>query len=186
MMCPDALTISFEPNPAYQPVLEHLRNHLLGAGQFEFRIVGAGSAAREVTLYIPVVNNMAYYQEASVDMSQFDKPWVSERLRSYGNDVRFEQIIIQVHPLDAYCLSPTIVKIDAEGGEMDALKGMEETINKHRPIFLIENNDYGQVTEYLERFGYSAFRYDARSDQLLPMTGATTNCFYLRPEQQIA
>jgi len=43
-------------------------------------------------LWIPYVCDLPYYQEATMDVTQFDKPWVKERLRSYGGDPRFQAI----------------------------------------------------------------------------------------------
>jgi hypothetical protein len=44
---------------------------------------------------------------------------------------------------------------------------------------MIENNDWGRVTEYLAGLRYSCFRYLPDEDRLVPFFGQITNAFYL-------
>ena len=59
--------------------------------------------------------------------------------------------------------SPTIIKIDVEGAEMDVLRGGAECIQKHRPVMLIEvgHDCVPQATDLLKEWGY-----ELRSGQL--------------------
>lgn len=40
---------------------------------------------------------------------------------------------------------PTLIKIDAEGSELDVLKGAKNTVNEHSPAFLVEFTDQTRV-----------------------------------------
>jgi hypothetical protein len=60
---------------------------------------------------------------------------------------------------------------------------MRKTIQDSLPVFLIENNDYHNVTPYLGEFGYSPYVWDAQHNVITLMTDPTTNCFYLRGDQ---
>jgi hypothetical protein len=71
------------------------------------------------------------------------------------------------------------VKIDAEGSELRVLSGMLETIFRCEPIFLIENNDFHHVTQFLCRLGYRCYRWENAIDKLVPMYGTSANSFYL-------
>jgi hypothetical protein len=62
---------------------------------------------------------------------------------------------------------------------------MDATIAASAPIFLIENNDYHRVTPWLAARGYEPLVYEVARDELVPMTSATTNTFYVRPEHRV-
>ena len=71
--------------------------------------------------------------------------------------------------LDAYCsawnLSPTLIKVDAEGAELDVISGAQEIIEQFKPIALIEVSS------------------DAASQRALweRMAGAGYSCYWLNP-----
>jgi len=51
---------------------------------------------------------------------------------------------------------PQVVKIDVEGAEGSALRGMRETLREHRPTLIIELHDTGgEVADFLDDVGYS-------------------------------
>lgn len=182
--CPGGRVISFEPNQLYQPVLEGVRD-LLGDLRFEYHMCGLSDVESELDLYVPHVDGIPYMQEGSLTLRQFGKPWVSKRLKSYGNITEIIPVRASFKIADNLIGEADVVKIDAEGAEMTVLRGMRNLIRNCEPIFLIENNDYLAVTEYLMSFGYGVFKYDKNLGSLLPMSGATTNCFYLK-EQHFA
>jgi FkbM family methyltransferase len=52
----------------------------------------------------------------------------------------------------------TIIKLDVEGGELDALHGARATLRRHRPVLLVEleyrHGPVDEVLDYLADFGY--------------------------------
>jgi len=69
--------------------------------------------------------------------------------------------------IDIYCkdmgVIPDFIKIDAEGYELKILVGGFETITKHKPILVLEVNEYALIAhgtsrtelfEYLDKIGY--------------------------------
>ncbi len=47
---------------------------------------------------------------------------------------------VRMSPLDHYDIEPNFIKIDVEGCELKVLKGAAKTIEKHRPIIVLEIN----------------------------------------------
>ncbi len=182
LCCSKGRVISFEPNAMYQRVLDGISIFLGGENRFQYHMIGLSDANMDLDLHVPTVDGVPYLQEASLDLSQFQKPWVCERLKSYGKILEIVPIKASFKIADSMLKSADVVKIDAEGAELQVLRGMVDLIQDKEPIFLIENNDYPAVTEFLKNFGYRAYFYDQQSDSLLVMSGATTNCYYLKPD----
>ena len=104
-----------------------------------------------------------------------------------------QEVSIQVTTLDKACdalgLSPNFIKIDIEGSELEAVRGMMATLQKSRPIILIEITMH--VNECVALFKSAGYRgYDER---LTPATEAggsyapefikgTTNFFFIPDE----
>lgn len=75
------------------------------------------------------------------------------------------EIAVEVMPLDSMKLpKPDFVKIDIEGWEFEALKGMKKTLKKHRPKLFIEINNgalncnnvtHCDILRFLNDLGYS-------------------------------
>lgn len=168
--------LSLEPNYLFRPVLQFVKEKLVP--RFDYMLCGLGDQKATLRLTVPYVDEKPYYQECSIDKTQFDKPWVKERLASYGTRVTFKEMDIQIVAADDLELRPDVVKIDAEGFELSVLQGMKNTITSSYPVFLIENNDYVHVTDFLKSLGYEVFVYDANSNRLHP-PGNSANCFYL-------
>ncbi len=181
MVCPMSRVISYEPNSIYMPVLQGVR-HLLGPARFEYHMVGFSDEESDLDLFVPHVDGFAFLQEASLSLGQFQKPWVIDRLKSYGEKLEITPVQAHFVVADTVIEKADVVKIDAEGAEISVLRGMNNIILKSKPIFLIENNDWQVVTDFLENFGYKPYQYNVESGGLVNMNGASMNCFYLMDE----
>lgn len=78
--------------------------------------------------------------------------------------VSFEkrEVVINVMTIDEYCKSrnvkPDFIKIDIEGAETAAVKGMEQTLIQHRPIVLVEmSKDFLLCFELFTKANYKAY-----------------------------
>jgi FkbM family methyltransferase len=63
--------------------------------------------------------------------------------------------------LDSLSLSRIdLIKIDVEGMELETLQGAEASLQKHKPILIVEiiKSDRPQLFEFLNRFGYSIYQ----------------------------
>ena len=58
---------------------------------------------------------------------------------------------VELIKLDNLKLEPTIIKIDIQGHEFECIKGLENTIEKKRPVLLLEyNEDSIKIIKYLK------------------------------------
>jgi FkbM family methyltransferase len=60
-------------------------------------------------------------------------------------------------PLDALPIPQAVrlVKIDAEGHDLEVLKGMESLLRRDRPLLIVEAQESGEVASWLRLRGYS-------------------------------
>jgi FkbM family methyltransferase len=86
-------------------------------------------------------------------------------LRNYGGTSMYKtdgsdettKTFVECHRLDdIYKGTPSVIKIDVEGHEIEVLKGAENVIKKHMPTLLIEIFDFenNEVPKYLKSLGY--------------------------------
>ena len=81
----------------------------------------------------------------------------------------YELVEVTLACLDDYVdeanLSPDLVKIDAEGSELEILKGFEKTIKRCHPDFVLEVGDMDgnkaskDIVMFLELHGYTAYEF---------------------------
>ncbi len=76
--------------------------------------------------------------------------------------------------VSTHSIIPDFIKIDAEGAELEILKGMTETLKKHKPMLTLEVGDFNtdpssisasrQLVDYMLSLDYQCFEY--RDEQL--------------------
>jgi FkbM family methyltransferase len=79
---------------------------------------------------------------------------------------------LRVLPLDEFELAPTLMKIDVEGMELDVLRGALRTIQQHRPVVIVEDNDPRAVRSQLRSLGYHR----------IPLNAAWTPTYVYAPD----
>jgi FkbM family methyltransferase len=78
-----------------------------------------------------------------------------------SNEIR-EHDQIEVIPLDSIKLDPDLIKIDIQGYEYYAFLGAQETLNKNKPVILLENGPTEmdkKALDFLKSIGYENYRY---------------------------
>ena len=119
---------------------------------------------------VPFINGIEDKSLASLE--------INNKVIDETNAVIYE---VNVNTLDnfvtAYCILPTLIKIDVEGHEFSVLKGAKNLISQHYPTFIIEieqrhhsKMDVNEVFKYLESYGYSCYYYSKQQGQLFPYT----------------
>ena len=127
----------------------------------------------EATLILPMIDGQYVLEQGTLEPEQMEKPYIVAMFHQLGKVISTAEMQVPVRPLDSYSLAPTAIKIDAEGAELKVVKGAEQTLREFKPVLMIENNDWGRVTEFLAGLGYSCFRYMPDEDQLVPFFGRT-------------
>jgi FkbM family methyltransferase len=177
---PSARIVSFEPNPRCFERMRRLARSKSDIGLFNCAL---SSKPGRLVLHIPSAKGFIFSQLASLQA-----PILSElvaELRKEGfsfvseKNLVIERRPVEVRTADSFALRPDVMKIDVEGAELEVLEGARETLQQARPIILIERGAKAAIMNYLRRFDYSAFSYDADGDELCPYQKASLNTFFV-------
>ena len=121
---------------------------------------GLGAAAGGFTLFTPFYGDYEFDGLASTNREEA-LSWLSPKTL-LGFDpakLTIREQAIAVKPLDAFGLSPAFIKIDVQGGEAAVLQGGRETIERCRPVLLIETGTNEPLVEAVRALGYDAFNF---------------------------
>lgn len=187
--------VSFEPNVALNPLHDRVRAEFEADGvSFHVFNVGLGAEPGNAEFYMPRIGAWNVVGEASFDLEHFRDPHVIERLSSYSSSgewelvrtsfpiVRFDEFEGIKPIIDAIKPNQGVfVKIDIEGFEENALRGMSEFVRQRRPYLMIENTPSDSVPDLLSEMGYSAYYYEIKIDRLAAISDrkSALNLFYV-------
>jgi len=180
--------ISLEPNQSLRWALLTIK--FLHPFRFRFRLLGAGNDCSTRVLHIPLSAGYDLSTQASLNVGEFDKWWVRERLQESGHDMdgsrAFKRRSIRVVTLDSLNLAPDLIKIDTEGSEREVLEGAAQTLRDHLPAILIEVNEAESWLPMLRSMGYRFYRYDpARHGmEICDPPEGTLNLWCINPGQK--
>jgi len=112
-----------------------------------------------------------------------------ENVKSASVSGRVDEDVVETTTIDHFVdernLAPSFVKIDIEGAEAMAIRGAINTIQKRRPILMVEvTKDYEQVFEMFQECGYRMFS-SARAELSSPndlRAHGFSNVFFLPKE----
>lgn len=140
---------SFEPSPDNFPLLQY--NTRLIPNVFIYNI-GASSSTKSLEAMVPPGN----YGGTSLHLNL-----------PFSDSNQFRKVIFNLMPLDELNElqqeNISLIKVDVEGHEYDALRGMERLIRKNMPFIAFEQNlsNTGEirteVIDYLRSLGYNQF-----------------------------
>ena len=148
-----ARVIAFEPNSELTPYL----HRLLGKTSTVVP-VGLSNDAGESEFFVPVLGDTDAHTRGSLVRNEEPELTAMRSLR------------VLTMRLDDLGLSGVgLVKIDVEGHEMDALRGMSETLQRNRPNLIVESESRHdernpqQLFSFLSDLGYDGFfRFDGQ------------------------
>ena len=173
--------IAFEPNHVLEPELKFVRK-ILGP-RFSYHLFGLGEEEGELDLHVPFVGLLPIDARASLNESNLTQ-FMDSVPSVYGRAGEVQKSRVMIRVFDELSIEPDIIKIDVEGLECSVLRGMKKTIEKCRPVFLIEKtNSFQECREFLSLFGYRFFVYDAAAGNLIEATDEhrAINFFALPP-----
>lgn len=155
---PDAIVISFEPNPAHYDYLHQISLKFANYKYFKY---GLGNKNQLLDFYYPTYNGRKMTALCSVNPDSYKK-WLNKSNIAFFNPqkIAIEKIQAEVKKLDELKLNPDFIKIDVEGFEYQVLQGGEETIKRCRPIFLSEGIwPDNEAYKFFKDHKYSVFKY---------------------------
>jgi FkbM family methyltransferase len=176
--------LSIEANPCHEGALERTKATL---DLFDYKLMAAGERRGELVLHTPVFRGIALTAYAAIDRSEAEQRLRQDMPSSRGR-LKFIETVVPVHPIDDLTLTPDFVKIDVEGFEIEVLRGMMATIERCKPVFMIEF-DPGRaagITDILRPFGYQPYVFDRHANAFRPYDGGEVdNLFHLPPSNRL-
>jgi len=155
--------ISIEADPSHQPALERAKHRI---PNFRYEIIGASNIEEELVLYTPRLKGRPIHALTSSNVEYIRTSVTRDFGESNMRAVTYDRCYVKCVPLDQLDLSPDIIKIDIEGQELLALTGLSNTIDRQRPIVMIEFTPTfsDKSVQYLAAKGYEFFVYKADTD----------------------
>jgi FkbM family methyltransferase len=185
LLNPEAPIVSFEPAFWLEPALRYLQKH---DPALTYHMVGLGERPARVPFYIPALDRRPDFYLASMVWTRFEEPrltHVKELMHAQpGQHFAVCEVEVEVGRLDDYRLAPTIIKVDVEDWEPEALHGSAETVAAHRPLVLVEGAN--RRPEIVTFFREQRYQFCVREgDQLRAADGPTaaSNGFYVAAER---
>ena len=154
---PDALIHAFEPNVHLATGLATLFDDDPALAVYACGLSDKDEARR---LYVPVYRGFVYDGLASFDPDQ-SRTWLSDETVAGFNPDRFEMMAgeARTFTLDMLDLQPGFIKIDAPGWFEAVVRGAKKTLQRCRPLILMQSNpDADQVLT--EELGYTRAAFD--------------------------
>lgn len=186
LMNPSAPIVSFEPCFWLEPALSYLATH---DPALTYHMVGVGDRAARVPFYVPVLDRRPDFYLASMVWTRFEEPRLShlkELMRAKpGQHFAVCEVEVEVARLDDFRLAPTIIKVDVEDWEPEALAGGTATVATYRPLVLVEGAN--RRPEVVTFFREQDYRFCLREGNRLRIaTGSTaaSNGVYIAAERR--
>jgi FkbM family methyltransferase len=157
--------VSFEPNPFLADILQRLKNYY---SDLEIYMLGLGDSDEERDLYIPVVDGLL-----------ITPPEQKQYIQQLGTrpDVYLLRETIRTVRGDNLGLTPSLMKIDAEGFELNIVRGLVNTISQYRPLLMIEKSRFiSEIDSFLTGMGYARYRYVKEKNMLILLPPITQGC----------
>lgn len=175
MMVPNVRIMSFEPNQLIADALDDLFAH---DDAVEIDRRGLAEYCNSRLLYTPFYNGFMYDGLASFDETEATSWLNAETLAGFDpKNLHVEAHECEVARLDLLALEPDFIKIDVQGYEAQVLLGGKYTIEKTRPLIMLENNQEGDAV--LTQWGWMRFAY--AGDQVIANEMGELNTFYVHP-----
>jgi FkbM family methyltransferase len=169
----NAKIIGFEPNPI---VFKKLQGVYGKDPNVTLHNVGLGDEEGNLELNIPYYKNFMFDGLASFKPEEA-LGWLRTRIFFFKEShLSLRKVNCHIDRLDSFNLSPDFIKIDVQGYELKVIIGGRKTIERTKPIFLIETPTE-EVTRYLADLNYAPYRYDKETG-FSPGQGSLNTFFF--------
>ena len=157
---------SIEPNPLLEPWLKKIK---ATDDRFDYLIAAAGATPGQARFFVPTYRGVVLHTATATGREQVYAAvarWFSPAIAKKTTVTMFESPILRLDDLE---LEPSVVKIDAEGHDYDSLVGLTKTIDKMRPIIIIEMEwvDSEKIHGFFVERRYRQLSYDAANGRFV-------------------
>ncbi|WP_368508293.1 FkbM family methyltransferase [Bradyrhizobium lupini] len=168
---PDCDIVAFEPEPGSAA-------RLISRYQDDRRVTihdyALGQHMGELTFFIP-----RYGRWDCDGMAAISRDEATQWLRDRGRMFRFDETRLTVaehtvkcRTLDSFRMFPMLIKLHAQGAELEILKGAQETLRQCAPALMCAY-PIRELIDFLRRFGYDPY-FDDRGDFAQGLAGPDT------------
>lgn len=156
-LAPTSNIVAFEPEPTSA---KRLAFRYLTDNSVTIHPCALGTQSGAMTFFIP-----SYGRWNCDGMAATDRKTATEWLADSGRMYRFDETkltvtehAVECRTLDSYGLSPQLIKLHAQGAELDILKGARQTIQQHLPALMCAFPTPA-VMGFLANLGYRPYVY---------------------------
>lgn len=156
-LAPLSNIIAFEPEPTSA---KRLAARYRADQTITIHDCALGARAEHLTFFVPSYGRWncdgmpATSREAATE-------WLKDPNRMYLFDetkLTVEEHPVECRTLDSFELAPRLIKLHAQGAELEILKGSLRTLEQHRPVLMCAFPVHG-LTEFIAVFGYRPYVY---------------------------
>jgi len=117
---------------------------------------------------VPLIGDRLCTYLASTDLSNFELDFRQKYWMDLTGESSFELLQLQARTerCDDLGLGPTLVKIDTEGTELAAARGMERTLDASKPIVMCENDGTPALVDWFSERDFRSFGYCWKENKL--------------------
>ncbi len=155
--CPTDQIDSFEANPI---VADKLGRRLANDPNTAIHACGLGDQDDRQPLFVPEYRGYTFDGLASLSRDRAQS-WLNK-----ASIMRFRDDLLTIHELDCHIrklddfdFTPFFVKINVQGWEREVIDGGRRTIERSKPILLIEAPDDLVLVPQLKSMGYTNYAY---------------------------
>lgn len=123
-----------------------------------------GDLESTIELFVPTVGRHRLSQYSSIDQNKIEQQIRSD-LKIGRRKISFARVVAYTVSIDSLELSTSFIKIDVEGFELNVLRGAKKTIQRNRPIIVVEINDsesFESINKFLSSLSYKAIKVTGR------------------------
>lgn len=166
----DVRVISFEPNPQ---LYRRLVDRYGDSQDVAVRPCGLGAKSTHTSIHVPLYNGYPFDGLGTVHEDEAQL-WLEGAVFFFDpRRVETTTYACDIVALDDLGLDKIgFIKLDVQGSELDALQGAARTLERDRPILMIERPDE-EIRDYLGSFGYRMYDYDPSHDRVVQVDELT-------------
>jgi FkbM family methyltransferase len=168
---PDCDIVAFEPEPGSAA---RLISRYRGDRRVTIHSCALGQRRSELTLFIPRYGRWDCDGMAAVSRNEATQ-WLHDRGRMFRFDetrLTVAEHTVQCRTLDSFHMHPILIKLHAQGAELEILKGAQETLRQCAPALMCAY-PVPELIDFLRRFGYDPY-FDDRGDFVPGRAGPRT------------